>query len=197
MDGHVAGGGTAHSPPRSNAPTPRRTSSSAACVTSSTARAGLACMRGGQKMSGKRRFAPIPTYGWSACPSQQPHRLLWARPLRPRRRMRWPHGIRAAVVAVLLGVTVAQCPNMCSGVGDCSPDLTCTCFPGYTGSDCSMRMWPAQHVCQGGWVGLVATAGVCGRRRGVPHWACMERQGGPQLHFGRPRPGGVLQQWPL
>ena len=34
----------------------------------------------------------------------------------------------------------SACPNLCSGHGECSrPDLTCNCFFGWEGGDCSLR----------------------------------------------------------
>lgn len=51
-----------------------------------------------------------------------------------------------AFAALLLFMSFAPstvegaCPNLCSGHGECSrPDLTCQCFYGWTGGDCSLR----------------------------------------------------------
>ena len=52
------------------------------------------------------------------------------------------------LLALLLGsnlpLATTQCPNMCSGHGDCGADNVCQCFDGYDfAADCSMRaFWP-------------------------------------------------------
>lgn len=43
------------------------------------------------------------------------------------------------VAAVLMSVAMASCPNRCSGNGRCGRYDKCTCFPGFTGPDCSER----------------------------------------------------------
>ena len=48
------------------------------------------------------------------------------------------------LLALLLGSNLpprtTQCPNMCSGHGDCGADNVCQCFDGYDfAADCSMR----------------------------------------------------------
>ncbi|KAJ1442072.1 hypothetical protein B484DRAFT_356613 [Ochromonadaceae sp. CCMP2298] len=42
----------------------------------------------------------------------------------------------------------AICPNKCSGHGVCAYNetLTCDCFPGYTGLDCSLRVCPSSRA---------------------------------------------------
>ena len=45
-----------------------------------------------------------------------------------------------AVVCVLHAAGAEQCPNHCSGRGECdSSTAACTCYQGYTGADCSLR----------------------------------------------------------
>ncbi|CAM9580118.1 unnamed protein product [Chrysoparadoxa australica] len=57
--------------------------------------------------------------------------------------------LHVLVVAVLLGVVVAYCPNACSGHGGCGVNDRCTCYlrPGgdeyaWQGADCSERTCP-------------------------------------------------------
>ncbi len=46
-------------------------------------------------------------------------------------------------VLPFLALSSHPCPNACSGHGRCnSPDRQCTCFDGYTGADCSLRICP-------------------------------------------------------
>ena len=48
------------------------------------------------------------------------------------------------LLVLLLGsnmpLATTQCPNMCSGNGDCGADNVCQCYDGYDfAADCSMR----------------------------------------------------------
>jgi hypothetical protein len=47
-------------------------------------------------------------------------------------------------VVATMGLASAGCPNFCSGHGDCSTDglLTCSCYTGFQGPDCSERTCP-------------------------------------------------------
>jgi len=42
-------------------------------------------------------------------------------------------------LALLAATAHAKCPSDCSGKGRCGADDLCTCYPGYTGRDCSER----------------------------------------------------------
>jgi len=42
-------------------------------------------------------------------------------------------------LALLAATAHAKCPSDCSGKGRCGADDLCTCYPGYTGRDCSKR----------------------------------------------------------
>lgn len=50
--------------------------------------------------------------------------------------------MRFIVAAGLLAAAVAECPNACSGNGDCGNKDACTCYAGYWGNDCSQRACP-------------------------------------------------------
>lgn len=50
--------------------------------------------------------------------------------------------MRAVVVASFIAAAVAECPNACSGHGDCGNKDACACYTGYWGNDCSMRSCP-------------------------------------------------------
>jgi len=41
--------------------------------------------------------------------------------------------------ALFIGSTYAECPNACSGNGDCKRKDVCECYTGYQGADCSER----------------------------------------------------------
>jgi len=47
----------------------------------------------------------------------------------------------AAVAVALVGFVAAECPNACSGHGDCGNNYDyCQCYDGFTGADCSQRL---------------------------------------------------------
>jgi len=46
------------------------------------------------------------------------------------------------MMAITAGVTMAACPNKCSGHGSCGSADLCTCQPRWTGADCSKRECP-------------------------------------------------------
>jgi len=48
--------------------------------------------------------------------------------------------VLAALGAALVGSASARCPGDCSGKGTCGNYDMCTCYPGYTGGDCSQRV---------------------------------------------------------
>jgi len=50
--------------------------------------------------------------------------------------------LRLAVAAAVLAVAVAECPNACSGNGDCQNKDQCQCYDGFFGGDCSLRICP-------------------------------------------------------
>eukprot|EP00501_MAST-03F_sp_TOSAG23-6_P002425 GSMAST32.ASY1.ANO1.2534.1 assembled CDS len=43
------------------------------------------------------------------------------------------------LIAINLSAVSAVCPNQCSNNGSCGESSKCTCYPGYTGADCSLR----------------------------------------------------------
>jgi len=47
-----------------------------------------------------------------------------------------------SVVALLAAGALAECPNACSGQGDCGTKDQCTCYVGFYGGDCSLRVCP-------------------------------------------------------
>ena len=55
-----------------------------------------------------------------------------------------PRPLSLLCLAGLLAAACATCPNYCSSHGTCSFDeqMTCTCFEGWTGPDCSLRTCP-------------------------------------------------------
>ena len=54
------------------------------------------------------------------------------------------HLIMFKVVLILgaLALAAAECPNACSGNGECSIQDQCVCYPNYMGADCSERVCP-------------------------------------------------------
>lgn len=40
-------------------------------------------------------------------------------------------------LAIIVGLTNAACPNLCSGHGSCTPDNVCECDGDFSGLDCS------------------------------------------------------------
>ncbi len=56
-------------------------------------------------------------------------------------RMRFNRGSLLVVLsaAASLGIANAECPNACSGHGQCGPHDMCTCDRNWQGSDCSLR----------------------------------------------------------
>jgi len=64
------------------------------------------------------------------------------------------------LLAVMLAVTVAYCPNGCNGHGSCGDNDQCTCYnridgePAWVGPDCSARTCPKSKA----WVGAVVNA---------------------------------------
>jgi len=50
--------------------------------------------------------------------------------------------IRLAVAAAMLAIAAAECPNACSGNGDCQNKDQCACYDGFYGGDCSLRVCP-------------------------------------------------------
>jgi hypothetical protein len=48
----------------------------------------------------------------------------------------------AAIFALLAVVANAECPNACSGHGDCQDKDQCACYPNFMGADCSERVCP-------------------------------------------------------
>jgi len=54
--------------------------------------------------------------------------------------------MKAAFVALLalaaFAAVNAECPNACSGHGDCATKDQCNCYPNYHGADCSLRTCP-------------------------------------------------------
>lgn len=50
--------------------------------------------------------------------------------------------LRLAASAGAAGLAAAECPNACSGRGECGNYDMCTCNTGYMGNDCSERVCP-------------------------------------------------------
>jgi len=48
----------------------------------------------------------------------------------------------ASVFALFVSGALAECPNACSGQGDCDTKDQCNCYVGYYGGDCSLRVCP-------------------------------------------------------
>ena len=80
-----------------------------------------------------------------------------------------------STLVVLLGQISAQCPNTCNFHGHCDKYGVCTCFRGYTGSDCSEQTCPMDYA----WTDVASTddtahakaecsnRGLCDRTTGV------------------------------
>ena len=65
------------------------------------------------------------------------------------KQQRYSTMFKFVVLALLVGMASAACPNACSGNGLCQPNNDfCHCYPGFQGADCS------QHTCPSGlsWV---------------------------------------------
>ena len=54
----------------------------------------------------------------------------------------------------------AECPNACSGQGDCGTKDQCTCYVGFYGGDCSLRVCPVGTAFVDTPLGDLAHAGV-------------------------------------
>jgi hypothetical protein len=52
------------------------------------------------------------------------------------------HLVFTVVLAVQTSISVAECPNACSGHGSCGLFDSCTCFPNWFGGDCGERVCP-------------------------------------------------------
>lgn len=63
-----------------------------------------------------------------------------------RKHLMWPKSqplvllsLVALLIALLSQPAAAECPNACSGHGDCSAFDACLCFKDWMASDCSQR----------------------------------------------------------
>ncbi|KAA0152438.1 hypothetical protein FNF29_04004 [Cafeteria roenbergensis] len=91
-----------------------------------------------------------------------------------------------AALVVLAASAMASCPNLCSGNGRCGADDKCTCYRGYTGTDCSGRKCPYGKA----WVegsaedphsfAECSNKGVCERASGM--CSCYEGYEGTACH---------------
>jgi len=54
--------------------------------------------------------------------------------------------LRCALLASVVAVAVADCPNGCSDNGQCGPKDQCSCDAGYFGADCSLRTCPSDFA---------------------------------------------------
>ena len=52
---------------------------------------------------------------------------------------RFSMAVGALALATLIGVVVAECPNACSGHGECGAHDECFCYQNYQANDCSER----------------------------------------------------------
>lgn len=50
--------------------------------------------------------------------------------------------LQVCVLVSIAKVTVAECPNACSGRGTCGAYDMCSCYNGYMANDCSERVCP-------------------------------------------------------
>lgn len=51
-------------------------------------------------------------------------------------------GLVVLGTSAFLARVAAECPNACSGNGECGPKDACACYDGFIGADCSQRMCP-------------------------------------------------------
>ena len=91
------------------------------------------------------------------------------------------HGRRAGPLALLVWLAlqqaaVAQCPNMCSGHGECGAENVCQCEAGYdVAPDCSLRTCPygvawadkAYAVDEAHSSAECSNGGICDRTSGI------------------------------
>jgi len=80
--------------------------------------------------------------------------------------------MRAFLLLAVVGLAVASCPNSCNGHGRCGQYDQCTCFPRWTGADCSERLckegfaWSnGDEYNPHGWVEC-SNQGICDRATG-------------------------------
>lgn len=60
--------------------------------------------------------------------------------------------LRALVLLGLLGFVAAECPNACSGHGDCTAYDKCSCYRNWQAADCSQRKYRVDAECM--WLSL-------------------------------------------
>jgi hypothetical protein len=49
--------------------------------------------------------------------------------------------LRIGLLLALLGFAAAECPNACSGHGQCGAFDKCICYRNWQAADCSERKW--------------------------------------------------------